>query len=605
MCGVFGTTCKIDKENLTNIVDTLKHRGPDDRGIWLSDDISLGHRRLAIIDTSNGGHQPMSDPSNRYHMVYNGEVYNYVEIRKELIRLGVSFLTDSDTEVVLKSYIQWGEKALSKFNGMWAIAIWDSKLKRLFLSRDRFGKKPLFYLSLSKGFTFASEMKALYPFIENITHNTKNAFFSYGNLFKYEASEDCMIDGIKRFPAGHYGYLENGALKIECYWKTLENLISIPNNYGEQVEMFSELFKDSVRLRMRSNVPVATALSGGIDSSAIFATALEHIKANQSENYNYSAFSAVFDNGGIYDESKKINEITEFLKSRTNFVNIDVAKSRDTFLYDTYVLEDYYLTSHIPMIQLYGSMRDNGVKVSIDGHGADELFSGYGATVLAAASDAGLNPFELKNVMDAYYGIYEETQEGHGQQMPKWKMFLQNYMKNLKSYRSKEIFVSKSKEVMDRFTHSTVLPTLLRNYDRYSMSQGVEVRMPFLDHRIVSFAFSLPWQSKLKNGYTKSIVRDALKNKLPRSVLYNRPKVGFSAPLTSWMRGDFRELLYDTFHSQEFREFSIINAKLAISELDTLMHKDYGSIQLSAKVWSTFSLYMSFLAAKKYKYVIQ
>ncbi|MCT7528305.1 asparagine synthase (glutamine-hydrolyzing) [Aliarcobacter cryaerophilus] len=602
MCGIFGTTKHLQESQLNKLIDTLEHRGPDDRGLWTSDDINLGHRRLAIIDVSHEAHQPMSDLSNRYQIVYNGELYNYIELRQELVTLGIQFKTNSDTEVVLNAYIHWGEKALNKFNGMWAFAIWDCDLKRLFLSRDRIGEKPLFYIHSKEQFSFASEMKALYPLLNKIIPNQTSNFFSYGNLFKYEATSDCIVEDIKRFPAGYYGYYQNDELEINRYWNVLENLVDVPNNYNEQVEMFQEIFNDAVKLRMRADVPIATSLSGGIDSSAIYATALNHIKKSPCK-YDYSAYSAVFENGGVYDESDNINKIVNHTQTKTNFIKIDVSKSIDSFLEDTYLLEDFYLTCHIPMIQLYQSMKNDGIKVSIDGHGADELFAGYGGIVSAALSDAKLNPFKMNDVLKAYFGIYGKTRDGHGLNTPKWKMFINNYYKNFKNFNSNS--ESKFYETMDRFTHKTVLPTLLRNYDRYSMSQGVEVRMPFLDHRLISFAFSLPWHSKVKGGFAKSIVRDSMKGSLPNSILYDKSKVGFSAPLTQWIRNDFKEIIYDTFYSSSFKSNPFINPKNAQVELSSLMKEDIGSIQLSAKIWSIFSLHMSFESINKFSINIE
>ena len=236
-----GTVPSTERNTFKKSLDTLYHRGPDDSGIELiGNEITLGHRRLSIVDLSSYGHQPMFDNSRRYSVVFNGEIYNFLEIRKDLEKKGHKFDSHSDTEVLLNSYIEWGQKAILKFNGMWAFAIWDNYKKELFLSRDRFGKKPLFYAFVGGKFIFASEMKAIYPFLP-IIKASKDFHWMKNNLFLYESTDKCLVEGIKRFPHGHNGIFRDGKLTIERYWNTLDHLVEVPQSYNEQVEKFREL----------------------------------------------------------------------------------------------------------------------------------------------------------------------------------------------------------------------------------------------------------------------------------------------------------------------------------------------------------------------------
>lgn len=261
MCGIFGCVGKIDKEKEYECINQIKHRGPDSLVVKEENGIVLAHARLSILDVSDTANQPMSDPSGRYWIVYNGEVYNFLELREELEQLGWKFKTNSDTEVVLYSYIEWGEYFQNKCNGMWGLAIWDTVEKTLFLSRDRFGVKPLYYYEQDNNFYFASEMKAFFPIMKerkiNYSLLEKKAYFIY------EMKEDCSIKGIKKIFGGQCGHYKNGQLHLNKWWNTMEHLLNVPNQYEQQIELFRELFIDACKIRMRSDVSIGTALSGG------------------------------------------------------------------------------------------------------------------------------------------------------------------------------------------------------------------------------------------------------------------------------------------------------------------------------------------------------
>ena len=241
----------------------------------------------------------MSDLSSRYTLIFNGEIYNFIEIRAELIKKGHVFKSCSDAEVVLYAYVEWGVKCVNKFNGMWALAIWDSLKAELFLSRDRFGKKPLFYAVVDEKFIFASEMKAIYPFLQSVKPS-QDFNWMKNNIFLYESTDKCLVDGIKRFPFGHNGIYKDGKLKVNRYWNTLDHLVEVPNDYEEQIEQFRSLFLDACKIRMRSDVAIGTALSGGLDSSATISamekqscTSMTSISFARNPDIAYASFAAI------------------------------------------------------------------------------------------------------------------------------------------------------------------------------------------------------------------------------------------------------------------------------------------------------------------------
>lgn len=579
MCGILGTIPQTDNVLFEQSLNTLYHRGPDDSGIeHVDNDITLGHRRLSILDTSYAGHQPMQSADKRYYIIFNGEIYNFLEIRQELIEKNYTFKSESDTEVVLTAFIEWGDECLLKFNGMWALAIWDRKQKELFLSRDRFGKKPLFYAFVDNKLIFASEMKAIYPFLaelepaDNIEWMTKNQFL-------YESTDNCLIKGIKRFPAGHFGYYRNGKLVNERFWNTLDHLVVPAENYEDQVKEFRDLFLDACRIRMRSDVPIGTALSGGLDSSATIST-MSHISNTFDESRNSDdwqhAFVASFPDSFI-DETPYAKKVTDHLGIDATYIQIDPLKAWDKLSHFLYMFEELFITSPVPMIMLYQAVKEKGVTVTIDGHGADELFSGYGH-LIEALWDVGLNFKKIDDIFDTLSG----TRDIEGIQVTKesnLKVYLNFMLRKLikKGLRYKNTVSRDAQHAnfikMDNFTqnlyiifHETILPTLLRNYDRYSMINSVEIRMPFMDNRLVSYVFSLPYSSKFGKGYTKRLIRDALAPLMPKEIAYRKAKIGFNSPIVDWMQKDLKEWFINLVSSDDFMKSKLVSDPLKLRE---------------------------------------
>lgn len=575
MCGILGASRSIDDVKFKMALDSLSHRGPDDFGIWSDPGyIILGHRRLSILDLTKSGHQPMVGSSGRYVLVFNGEIFNFVEIKNDLKKRGHIFKGDSDTEVILAAYLEWGAECQQRFNGMWAFAVWDTLEKSLFISRDRFGIKPLYYaFTQDYGFTFSSEQKSLCYFLRDV-NPSKNINEHLLFLFDYEHTEDCVIDGIKRLPPGYCGLYKDGRFNVRRWWNTLDNLLEPPIRYKDQVDAWREIFLDSVRIQMRADVPIGCALSGGLDSSATFSS-MAHIALKSDQSYlgakNWQhGFCSHYPNSSL-DEFGWAKLVGESLGLPIESVEINPTQCKWSIKEALYQVEDPYLTLPIPMLMTYGAIAKAGIKVSIDGHGADELFSGYKKIQNYVPLDDLIRYVEVMAI---------DRSTKTGKYAPSYSNLGKIWMREL-CIRAIKDNSEKARKVVkallgradwdfinyklsfddqlhpvygnfDNFTkqlyelyHVSVLPTLLRNYDRYSMASGVEIRMPFTDWRLVAFTFSLPWTSKVGAGFTKRIMRDALKGIMPEKIRMRRDKIGWNAPLHEWFRGPLKNEIDD------------------------------------------------------------
>lgn len=608
MCGVFGYIGDLDQDIAIRCLDTLAHRGPDGHGVFRQPGITLGHRRLAILDLSDMGRQPMSYADGRFHITFNGEIYNFLELRAELERSGHSFVSESDTEVLLAAFGAWGPKCLDRFNGMWSFAIWDTRDRTLFLARDRLGKKPLFYSQLPSGdFAFASEMKALFPLLGNIRPNVA-LIRDTARVFRYEATPECVIEGISRFPAGHYGWWKEGTLSLKRWWCTLDHLSPVPDRYEEQVEQFRELFVDSCRLRMRSDVPIGTALSGGLDSSATIST-MAHLGRQASgarigQDWQH-AFVAAFP-GTPLDETAYARMVTEHLEVPATIIDIDPMRALERLDDYFYTFEDLYITSPIPFMLTYEAVKAHGISVTLDGHGADELFGGYPSDFLFALRDARWNLRAAYEIVDTHFaGWPRDSSQFAG--LPSRTRFLGEYhLRHIarKLLRRPPSLFGQDLDHpawgrLDRMTrqlyvttHTTILPTLLRNYDRYSMANGVEIRMPFLDHRLLTFAFSLPWSSKIRRGYSKAIVRDGLSNYMPHSVAYRRNKIGFNSPIVDWMKGPLRQYVLDAVASRSFRDSDLIDQAVVSATVKKVLDDPQARFTDGERAWTALAPFL-------------
>jgi asparagine synthase (glutamine-hydrolysing) len=604
MCGIFGHVGGLDRSLAERCLTTLAHRGPDGWGLWQEGKVTLGHRRLAILDLSDNGKQPMSDPEGRYWITFNGEIYNFLEIRTELEALGHRFRSESDTEVILAAYKQWGTGCLPRFNGMWAFAIWDVVAQSLFLARDRFGKKPLFFAELPNGgFAFASEMKALLPLLPAAAPDSALITnMTLRSSFAYEATERCLITGIRRLLAGHFATVEDGRLRARRWWNTLDHLPGVPTRYEEQLEALRALLLDACRLRMRSDVPLGTALSGGLDSSAIYSM-LAHInrthagEARQTRDWQH-AFVASFP-GTPLDEAVFAKQVAQHAGSSAEVLVIDPLQMIGDLPRMLYLYEDLTTTSPLPFMALYGRIKAAGVTVTLDGHAADELFGGYRTDWAYALLDAGAKWADIRQVLD----VYENGSPAGSPQFRIPRNRIASYLRQLGGTVAKKLLGLHSNlgpeytgharwRELDHLsralfwqTHSFVLPTILRSYDRYGMANSIEIRMPFLDWRVATFAIALPWSSKIRNGYSKAIVRDAAAPFMPPEITWRKTKIGFNSPVVDWMRGPLKGFFMETLSSTAFRQCELVDPKEARRRVDLVMNNPRASFKDGERAW--------------------
>jgi asparagine synthase (glutamine-hydrolysing) len=590
MCGIFGTVnMKLDGQRFLHELNKIRHRGPDGFGVWKNSSglVNFGHRRLAVIDKDERSNQPMV-LGNRFVIVYNGEIYNYLELRRELENEGESFDTASDTEVLLKLIVKKGPNALSKLNGMWAFAIYDNVENTIFLSRDRLGKKPLYYFSLEDKFAFSSEMKNLVSLIPNVDYNIPFIDFTVTHVSEAENFEDTIYEGIKKFPKGSYGIYKDGRLKTELFYDPLSLVTQkrFKGNFSEATECFIELFESSCRLRMRSDVSVGSALSGGVDSSFLVST----IAKMGFSNDGYSALVSSFP-GSFLDETKDAINVANHSNISVDSVVVDKMQDPNNLLKYVYHFEDIAGTYPGPFFQLYTSFRDRKILVTLDGHGSDELFGGYAFDLFGKVRDDFPNFLKMKQTLDSIDKMLGFNNEiSFKNAWPYFRSEVKTKFKALLNFR----IATAEHYYQNRLFHATfngMLPTLLRNYDKYSMYAGVEVRMPFLDHRIVEFAFSLPNEYKLRNGFSKAIVRNAAASIVPKYIIQNKIKTGWNSPMGEWFVGPWRQWLLDELESVDFNNCDLINT-LDIKQRAKLLFDSGGEHGVGQDLWVGIQPYL-------------
>ena len=606
---------------------SLTHRGPDGFGIehFPEARLWLGHRRLAILDLSERAHQPMSYAEGRYWLTYNGEVYNYLELREELRSLGHRFVSNSDSEVVLAGYAQWGQECQLRFNGMWAFAIWDTRKRRLFLSRDRFGVKPLHYCDHAGAFAFASELKAFLtlPWIDG-AFDPEIVAETLTNINGQEATPYTLLPRVRRLPAGHAMVVEaDGSIRTNAWWNTLDHLPQPRAKLDEQAEEFRALFFDACRLRLRSDVPLATALSGGLDSSAIACTVAELRRRGTVEGAprdSQRAFVACFP-GTPYDERQYAEAIVNHTGMVPHYHNVDenlVVNNIEKVILDR---EGIYLQTHLGVWSTYYAMSGAGNRVSVDGHGADELLGGYRFCVERAIELAGTSldlrryldlrsvlhrfdddatPLRLDNSTLAEAGWAARRQLARLRNVPTWirrligthDHILLPYVGNRRLYNAdsdpRVEGMSTLQAMLFTCFHGDVLPTILRAIDRASMARGIEVRMPFTDWRLVTFAFTLPETSKIGGSYTKRVLREAMHGLTPDAVRLRTNKIGVVSLTESWVCGPLKSWLLDLTASRSFVESSVWNGYAARAAVELAVD---GAASISP-VWPILNAYV-------------
>jgi asparagine synthase (glutamine-hydrolysing) len=562
MCGIAGIiqlpAAGYSSEQLQKMTLSLAHRGPDGAGHWQNHDATalLGHRRLSIIDLSPAGQQPM-DYLGRYTIIHNGEIYNYRELTEELREKGYSFQSRTDTEVIAAAYDCWQEDCLTHFDGMFAFAIWDEKKRELFAARDRFGEKPFFYYYDQQRFLFASEMKALWAAGIDKTPNQKMLFnfITIGYTDNPARPEETFYEGIQKLPPASWMKfsLVYFQYTIKTYWELDPEIQDQEITDEEAIEEFNALFTASVKRRLRSDLPVGTSLSGGLDSSSVLAT----IHELNDSIHSQKCFTAVFD--GF---EKNEAEYAELVASRFQLQQYKVRFSEKDLLNDWEQLcyhqeEPIGSASIYAQYKVYEKARQEGVTVLLDGQGADEILAGYSSYYkwywqelfrkrklyrskeLRFARERGVHEsFDYRNMIAAYFPAFAsvvlERQyliKAIGQE-DLTKDYVQLQSKEA-YYTPPEYFDLNGVLYFNTCTHG--LQELLRFADRNAMAHGREVRLPFLDHELVEFVFSLPSHYKIRQGWTKWLLRRCMDKKLPDQVNWRTDKIGFEPPQKKWM----------------------------------------------------------------------
>jgi asparagine synthase (glutamine-hydrolysing) len=544
---------------LKQMTDSLAHRGPDGEGYWISPDekVALGHRRLSIIDLSEAGHQPMIY-LNRYIIIHNGEIYNFIELREELKKKGYHFSSQTDTEVIAASYDCWEEDCINHFDGMFAFAIWDEEDEVLFAARDRFGEKPFFYYSGNSTFLFASEMKALWAAGIEKKPNLKMLFnfITIGYTGNPEKPDETFYEGIQKLPPAstltYYPGLHE--LSIEKYWEIDIDNVNNKIKDEEAIEQFNQLFQTSVNRRLRSDVPVGTSLSGGLDSSSIAATCHGLQVAAQS----HKSFTAVFPGFGK-DESVFAKKVADKFSLENFTIDIsasDLINDIEKLYYQQE--EPFGSSSIIAQYKVYELAKQQGVKVLLDGQGADETLAGYHkyykwywqelfrkmkllrSGELKAAKENGIQEkFGIKNAIAAWFPDFASVVLER--QYLLYALKQEDLTKEFVKLQSKEAYYTTPdyynlNAVLHFNTCTHGLEELLRYADRNAMAHGREVRLPFLSHELVEFLFTLPSKYKIRNGWTKWLLRKTMEKSLPAEIIWRRDKIGFEPPQLQWMQ---------------------------------------------------------------------
>jgi asparagine synthase (glutamine-hydrolysing) len=538
MCGIAGIWHRsgqaVDAALLERMGEILRHRGPDGAGVWLDGEVGLANRRLAIVDPSPAGNQPLGLPERGLWLTYNGEIHNYVELRRELEACGVEFRTHTDTEVVLHAYAEWGAEAFERFNGMWALGLWDARERSLLLSRDRFGIKPLCYSIRGDRVAFASEPKAiLAAFPEERTPDCGEIERFLDGRFT-DTGAETFFANVRNVPAATCLHFSRDGVERTGYWR-FEPGDESPMPDAE--ERFRELLRDAVRVRMRSDVPVGACLSGGLDSSAI--AALVDVPADRPMH----CFSLRYE-GWRDDESRFAARA-----AGDRFVLHWVSPEPGDLL-GTIRKIVWHHDAPTPIRGRLGGwhvLEEAGrhVKVVLDGQGGDELLAGYSRFVLPYLADRIRRP-DLRLVREAADLARIESRSRL------WFLTLASIraLRSARERRPEGPYRSRLNNALWRELRSEGLPEVLHAEDALSMAFSVESRTPFLDHRLVELCFSLPFTEKIADGWTKSLLRRSLAGVVPQEILDRRRKLGFASPAAAWLRREesmrsVRELLLD------------------------------------------------------------
>ncbi|MHA1932816.1 MAG: asparagine synthase (glutamine-hydrolyzing), partial [Promethearchaeota archaeon] len=583
---VLSRSKKINFDYYKKRLQLINHRGPDDEGYYFEDQLFLGHKRLSILDLSERGRQPLKSPSGKTEIIYNGEIYNYIEIKNDLLHLNkdLNFNTETDTEVILAAYEEYGIHFLNKLNGMFTFVLIDRENSKIIVARDRFGIKPLYYRYINDILIISSEIKGLINERDNVKPNAK-IVFDFLTLGRVDHLDETFFEDIDRFPAGHYAEISlinnsNLKFKLEKWWSIEKSIKELQKSkkfrertISEHVTVVSELLKTAVKLRLRSDVPVGSCLSGGIDSSSIVCLASKFLDDGP---YTFQTFSATYGSWFVYDESNFINLVIENagvvgnnIVPTLEIVNSDFGK----FIYH----QEEPVPSFSPFTQyLVMKLANNhGLKVLLDGQGADEIFAGYSYmtgyflvelllklklysfiktlfTVLKERNSFAIKTF-LYQLVPTFISrrlVQENTKflKKEFQQKHRDQLFLNSGL-----YKSRSL----EKALINHLKYK--LQHLLRWEDKNSMAYSIEARTPFLDFNLVVYVLSIPGKLKINNGIRKWCLREAMRGTVPDKILNRIDKIGFAAPDSIWIRNEKNILVKQLLESHHPYLDEIIN----------------------------------------------
>jgi asparagine synthase (glutamine-hydrolysing) len=627
MCGIIGQFSrdpfKIDHSAFERANNEAKHRGPDGFGIYayslnsgtsesilnkenskfgISNDtnLMLGHRRLAIIDLSHGADQPFTSPSGKHVIVFNGEIYNFKEIKNELSALNVKFRTNSDTEVLLNAYIEWGESFVSKLRGMWAFAIHDKDKKLIFCSRDRFGIKPFYYSYVSGVFTFSSEIKQLLTFRHINKEVNDSIVHDYLRFGIHDHTENTFYSSIKNLRPGNNLIfdLTSENLNLRNYYNPKFE-VNGEISFKSSVEKFGKIFEDSLEKHLVSDVKVGSLLSGGLDSSAIVSLVCERKIPNGID----CVFSSQF-------ADKAANE-TEFLYEVVNKFDLNVrinSPSYEDFVDDLDRLlraqdEPFGSTSIFAQYSLFKKIRLEGYKVILDGQGADELLAGYFGLFPAFNSELKARNSNFKRTWETLlhiranpdfflsrirfslnkskYGIYKDL---FNEEFISLNEDSSEYLQSngCLKYPGEEIL----NNTLYKLFFKNNLPALLRYEDRNSMAHSIESRVPFVDVDLVDFVFTLPSEYKIRNGYTKSLLRHSMRGVLPPKIQWRLSKLGFASPEMDWVYKAY------SLFKKDIQTSSFLKRYVDVSKVDELAEFCRKNSLKDFTLWRIINLYL-------------
>jgi asparagine synthase (glutamine-hydrolysing) len=634
----------VQRTTVAQMLELLRHRGPDAQAVRAWPHVAFGHSRLSIVDLNDAANQPFADNTNRYWITFNGEIYNFIELRDTLVSLGHTFRTRCDTEVILEAYKRWGPQCLRRFNGMWAFAIYDSLTGECFLARDRFGVKPLHHTTHQGQLLFASEIKAL-------LRAGADAAPNYPMLGRYFArattdhDDQTVFAHIRSLAPGHWMRVRDGQVETQRYWATEEQHVELPRRFKDRAAMLRELLTDAVRLRLRNDVPTALTVSGGMDSSAIHAAAA-HLRdrhavvdAAGAKDKLIRLFS-VAQPGHASDESPYTRACLQRFGDEATWIEPKPHQfaqllERAIWHQEAPVWGPAVLGFHA----VYDEIAQAGIRVVLEGFGSDEMFGGY-PHMIHRALDGFVGNRQWRSAWQAARCLSHICSPALEQKaVPAWRWLAEQsprarqllrdfdyYLRRLRlkaplpphtagqrDYLNPDLLAAGAadldharhcpgetplqRELYSAF-HHWILPTQLRVMDHAAMAASLESRSPFLDYRIVQFAFSLPASDLVGRGESKHILREAFRKILPRKVVQRKQKMGFTIDAPHWFNSpSVQSNLRELFHGSDFSQLPWVNSRSFNRYFDTCC--DHGfRWQDASRVWevaNTFLWWRSFV----------